>query len=134
MGRREERIASSSDKRSSTSNKQSSSKETRSKLAEPQSSSQLAEKKSKDPIVFLSGVPFKVDEDTLRKDFGKFGEIKKFFFRKDEDGRSVGEATIVYSSIDEADKVLLLDGIEYKGRNIKVKRRAPRGRSGQKTR
>lgn len=105
--------------------------------AQAQASTANAERRSddlKDNKVFLGGLPWSVDEDTLHKDFGKFGEIKRLYFRRDENGKPIGEASVFYTTKEEVEKVLLLDGIEYKGREIKVKRRSPRKRSGTKTR
>lgn len=84
--------------------------------------------------IFLGGLPWSVDEQTVRKDFGKFGEIEKCHFCRDEKGKPRGQAYIYYHSKDVVNKVLCLDGIAYKGRAIKVKRRSPRRRSGVKTR
>merc|ERR1712176_1206635 len=87
-----------------------------------------------DSKVFVGGLPWSVDEETVRSDFAKFGNISRFNFRRDKEGRPVGEARIFYDTQETVEKVLLLDGIEYKGRAIKVKRRSPRRRSGKKTR
>jgi len=86
----------------------------------------------KDGQVFLSGLPFSVDEATLRADFEKFGEISRLYFHRDA-GKPLGTASIFYKTQDMADKVMLLDGIEYKGRTIKVKRRPPRQAAGTRT-
>lgn len=68
----------------------------------------------------MSQLPFSVDADVLKKDFSKFGEISRFFFHQDEEGKPRGTACIFYKDPDVPDKVILLDGIEYKGRNIKA--------------
>ncbi|CAJ1406902.1 unnamed protein product [Effrenium voratum] len=90
----------------------------------------------RDGQIFLSQLPFSVDADVLKKDFSKFGEISRFFFHQDEEGKPRGTACIFYKDPDVPDKVILLDGIEYKGRNIKVKRRQrrPGGRQARKAR
>lgn len=98
--------------------------------AKPAAQSQSAGGK-RDGQIFLAALPPSVDGDTLRKDFAKFGEISRFYFHKDSDGSPRGTACIFYKDPDDADKVILLDGIDYKGNAIKVKRRPPRKPGGK---
>eukprot|EP00930_Biecheleria_cincta_P049223 TRINITY_DN34469_c0_g1_i1.p1 TRINITY_DN34469_c0_g1~~TRINITY_DN34469_c0_g1_i1.p1 ORF type:complete len:340 (+),score=66.41 TRINITY_DN34469_c0_g1_i1:42-1022(+) len=93
----------------------------------------VQKRQKQDGQVYLSGLPFSVDEDTVRNDFGKFGEIARFFFHRDADKKPLGTACIFYKAQEVADKVMLLDGIDYKGRNIKVKSRGPRQSGGKRT-
>ncbi|CAE7190262.1 cshC [Symbiodinium sp. CCMP2456] len=98
--------------------------------AKPAAESQSASGK-RDGQIFLAALPPSVDGDTLKKDFAKFGEISRFYFHKDSDGSPRGTACIFYKDPDDADKVILLDGIDYKGNAIKVKRRPPRKPGGK---
>mmetsp|Transcript_53920 Transcript_53920/g.121102 ORF Transcript_53920/g.121102 Transcript_53920/m.121102 type:complete len:255 (+) Transcript_53920:79-843(+) len=84
--------------------------------------------------VFLRDLPWSVDEETLRADFSKFGEIEKMQYRRDSKGRPEGAAYVEYVDASTAMKVLTLNGIEYKGRTIKVTRREPRKRAGRRVR
>mmetsp|Transcript_17473 Transcript_17473/g.31542 ORF Transcript_17473/g.31542 Transcript_17473/m.31542 type:complete len:267 (-) Transcript_17473:3-803(-) len=84
--------------------------------------------------VFVRDLPWSVDEETLRADFSKFGEIAKMQYRRDRKGRPEGAAYVEYADASTAMKVLTLNGIEYKGRKIKVTRREPRKRSGRRVR
>lgn len=93
----------------------------------------VPKRQKQDGQVYLSGLPFSVDEQTVRTDFGKFGEIARFFFHRDADKKPLGTACIFYETQETADKVMLLDGIDYKGRNIKVKNRGPRQSAGKRT-
>lgn len=76
-----------------------------------------------------------------KSDFEKFGEISRFFFHRDAEGKFQGTACLFYKDPEVADKVMLLDGIvpclrdlgpapaqEYKGRALRVRRRQPRAR------
>lgn len=85
-------------------------------------------------MVFLGNLPWTVSEETLRKNFEKFGKIEWFSFHLNERGQPAGTASIRYATKAEAEKVLLLDGLDYNGRPLMVKRRGPRQRGGQKTR
>eukprot|EP00435_Cladocopium_sp_Y103_P040015 s116_g10.t2 len=89
----------------------------------------------KDGQIYLSQLPFSVTEEVLRKDFEKFGEVSRFFFHRSLDAwawmgnasnKPAGTACLFYKDPAVADKVLLLDGIDYKGRAIRVRRRQPR--------
>mmetsp|Transcript_67322 Transcript_67322/g.219291 ORF Transcript_67322/g.219291 Transcript_67322/m.219291 type:complete len:177 (+) Transcript_67322:624-1154(+) len=93
-----------------------------------------ASQKVEDGKVWLGDLPWSVDEATLRTDFGKFGEILLLRYPVDKAGRAMGTAHISYKDNVIAQKVMLLDGIDYKGRPIKVRRRSPRRRSGIRTR
>ncbi|CAE8706931.1 unnamed protein product [Polarella glacialis] len=90
-------------------------------------------KRKDDGLVFLSCLPFSVTEATLRTDFAKFGEITRLYFHKNSEGHAAGTASVYYKTKEDQEKVLLLDGIAYKGRIIKVKRRAPRQGAGVRT-
>lgn len=90
--------------------------------------------KPTDGKVWLGDLPWSTSEAVVRKDFGKFGEIEKLQFHLDKAGRPLGTAHLSYKDPAAAQKVLCLDGIDYKGRVIKVKRRSPRRRGGKRTR
>lgn len=79
-----------------------------------------------DGQIYLSQLPFSVSEEVLRKDFEKFGEVTRFFFHRNASNKPAGTACLFYKDPAVADKVLLLDGIDYKGRAIRVRRRQPR--------
>jgi len=76
--------------------------------------------------VWLGNLPRTLEEQQLRADFAKFGEIDRLYFHKDQDGNCRGSAHVFYKQSSTTDKVLNLDNIEYEGRNIRVKRRSPR--------
>ena len=88
----------------------------------------------RDGQIFLAALPSSVDGETLKKDFAKFGEISRFYFHRESDGSPRGTACIFYKDPQDADKVILLDGIQYKGQAIKVKRRPPRKPGGKQAR
>ncbi|CAK9063666.1 Ferredoxin--NADP reductase [Durusdinium trenchii] len=82
----------------------------------------------RDGQIYLSQLPFSVTAEVLRGDFEKFGALRLFYFHRDADGKFLGTACLFYEDPAVADKVILLDGINYKGRWIRVRRRQPRNK------
>eukprot|EP00928_Gymnodinium_smaydae_P088031 TRINITY_DN72193_c0_g1_i1.p1 TRINITY_DN72193_c0_g1~~TRINITY_DN72193_c0_g1_i1.p1 ORF type:complete len:438 (-),score=152.86 TRINITY_DN72193_c0_g1_i1:127-1440(-) len=71
--------------------------------------------------VFVAGVPWKIDEATLRRDFEECGVIEDFFLLKDENGYSKGRCFITFQEQDAVKAALAYDNTEYGGRKIFVK-------------
>eukprot|EP00928_Gymnodinium_smaydae_P072438 TRINITY_DN55797_c0_g1_i1.p1 TRINITY_DN55797_c0_g1~~TRINITY_DN55797_c0_g1_i1.p1 ORF type:complete len:450 (+),score=130.00 TRINITY_DN55797_c0_g1_i1:43-1392(+) len=76
----------------------------------------------KDRQVFVSGLPFKAEEATIRKDFAECGEIAKLVMPKTEDGRSKGIAFVTYRSLEGLEAALAFHGTDYGGRLLTVRR------------
>jgi len=76
--------------------------------------------------VFVGGLPFNLDQDTIRRDFEECGKIKDFTLLTDaETGRSRGIAFITFEDEAGLKKALAFDGDEYGGRTIKVQKPTP---------
>merc|ERR1712060_376111 len=71
--------------------------------------------------VYVGGLPFKADEETLRKDFGECGEITKFRMLRDDSGRPKGVVFITYATESGVTKALAYNKTEYGGRTIQVR-------------
>jgi len=73
-----------------------------------------------DLTVFVGGLSWSVDEETLKKDFGECGEVVNLRMPKNEEGQSKGIAFIEFSSEEGLTAALKFDGDEYAGRTLKV--------------
>lgn len=71
--------------------------------------------------VFVAGIPWKIGEETLRRDFEECGVIEDLFLMRDADGNSKGRCFITFQEKTAADAALLHDSTEYGGRKIFVK-------------
>lgn len=78
--------------------------------------------------IFVGNLSFSTDESSLRKLFGKYGEVSSANVITDrETGRSRGFGFIEME--DEAaarEAITALDGVEHDGRNIKVNESQPK--------
>jgi cold-inducible RNA-binding protein len=71
--------------------------------------------------LFVGGLPWAVDNDGLRETFIPFGEVTEAKVIMDRaTGRSRGFGFVTFSTPDEAQKALELDGKELMGRTIRV--------------
>lgn len=75
--------------------------------------------------VFVGGIPFSVDLDTLQKDFAECGEIDDFAYPKNEWGGFKGMAFFTFKTQEAVEKALAYDGDDYYGRTLKVGRASP---------
>merc|ERR1711920_795675 len=85
--------------------------------------------------VFVGGLPFSADEETLKKDFGECGEIDRFNMPMNDEGRPKGIAFITYKSEEGVTKALEFNETDYGGRTIKVNKagdRPAKGKEGKK--
>ncbi|XP_020970418.1 glycine-rich RNA-binding protein 3, mitochondrial isoform X2 [Arachis ipaensis] len=72
--------------------------------------------------LFIGGVSYSTDEQSLREVFGKYGDVVDARIIVDRDsGRSRGFGFITYSSVEEASSAIqALDGQDLHGRRVKV--------------
>lgn len=71
--------------------------------------------------VYVGGLPYEADENTLRKDFSECGKIEKLRMLKDkESGSFRGVVFISYAEEAGVTAALEYDNTEYGGRTIKV--------------
>lgn len=71
--------------------------------------------------IFVSGLPYKMEESEIRTLFSKYGEITEFKLPKYQDsGRNIGYCHIYYKSKEEAEKALELDHHEIGTRYLTV--------------
>jgi len=82
--------------------------------------------------VFVGGLSWGTDEESLRAAFAKYGELTEVTVVKDRDtGRSRGFGFVEFDDAESADKAIAeLNDSELDGRTIKVdqaKERKPRG-------
>jgi len=71
--------------------------------------------------VFVAGVPWKIGEDTLRRDFEECGLVEDLFLLKDTNGQSRGRCFITFREQEAVAAALKYDNTEYGGRTIYVK-------------
>lgn len=81
--------------------------------------------------VFVGGLNWDTDEQSLESSFGTFGQIEELKLIRDrETGRSKGFAFITFSTPNEAqDAIDQLNGTELDGRRIKVNEAEDRPRN-----
>jgi len=72
--------------------------------------------------VYVGNLPFAVDNEELKKIFGKFGEIEEAVVISDRfSGRSKGFGFVTFKKDGDADKAVSeMDGTDVQGRNVKV--------------
>jgi len=71
--------------------------------------------------VFVGGLPWSINNDTLRDTFAGFGEVTEAKVILDRaTGRSRGFGFVTFASPEEAQKALELDGQQLQGRTIRV--------------
>jgi len=80
-----------------------------------------AEAQAKGLRVFVAGIPWKLTEETLWRDFEECGIIEDLFLMKDHEGVSRGKAFITFKDKAGADAALKFDATDYGGRTIYVK-------------
>lgn len=71
--------------------------------------------------IFVAGIPWKVDEALLRRDFEECGAIEDLFLMRDADGNSRGRAMITFQEASSVQAALKYDNTDYGGRKIFVK-------------
>jgi len=82
--------------------------------------------------VFISGLPFDMDEEAVRNDFSGCGEIIELVMLKDKNtGQNRGLAFITFANDAAVQDALTYDGHTYGKRWINVKRAEPKGASKQ---
>jgi len=70
--------------------------------------------------VMVRGLPFKAEQETVRKDFTECGEIVSFNMPMNEEGRPRGLAFIKYSTAAGMEAALKFNGSDYGGRYLEV--------------
>mmetsp|Transcript_102787 Transcript_102787/g.286274 ORF Transcript_102787/g.286274 Transcript_102787/m.286274 type:complete len:460 (+) Transcript_102787:23-1402(+) len=83
--------------------------------------------------VFIAGIPWKLDEDDIRRDFGECGTIEDLFLLRDEAGKSMGRAYITYQEKSAVKAALEYNETDYGGRKIFVKVAEPRKKDIEKS-
>jgi len=71
--------------------------------------------------VFLAGIPWRLSEEALWRDFGECGAIEDLFLLKDADGNSRGRAFIQFHDAEGAQAALAYNETDYGGRMLYVK-------------
>lgn len=84
-----------------------------------------------DYTVFIRGLPFSVEEETVRKDFSECGEIANMNMPMNDQGLPRGIAFVKYETKVGMEAALKFDGTDYGGRYLEVKP-AWNGKSGDK--
>lgn len=83
--------------------------------------------------IFVGGIPWSIDEDTLRKDFGECGTVVDLKLLMDrETGQSRGIAFITMADEDGFKAALKYDGEDYCGRTLNVSKANSDGGKGDK--
>jgi len=70
--------------------------------------------------VFIGGLSFSLDENTVRKDFTDCGEIASLKMPTNEDGRLKGFAFVTFTTKAGVDAALKFNGESYGGRSLTV--------------
>lgn len=70
--------------------------------------------------LFIAGLPWKLDEVTVRRDFEECGIIEDLFLLRDSAGVSKGRAFITFRDKEAAEAALLFNNTSYGGRKIFV--------------
>jgi len=70
---------------------------------------------------FMTGLPWSVNQDSMRKQFGECGTIERLVLPSDESGQAKGVAFVQFSDKAGLDKALALDGSNFGGRQITVR-------------
>merc|ERR1711939_527725 len=78
--------------------------------------------------VFVGGLPWSTEENTLRKDFEECGEIESLRMPLNEEGKPRGIAFTTYKTQEGVDKALAFDGTDYGGRTLKVNKAGQGGK------
>mmetsp|Transcript_5415 Transcript_5415/g.9062 ORF Transcript_5415/g.9062 Transcript_5415/m.9062 type:complete len:198 (+) Transcript_5415:32-625(+) len=83
--------------------------------------------------IFIGGLPFSADEDLIRDDFGKYGEIEDVYLPKERDtGKLRGFGFVTYRDTRDAqDASDDMTGRDYHGREITVNIAKPREADGR---
>jgi len=82
--------------------------------------------------LFVGGIAWSVDEDTLRKDFAECGEVTELRLLMDRDtGNSRGIAFITMADKKGYDAALAYDGEDYAGRKLNVSAAKDDGEKGK---
>jgi len=71
--------------------------------------------------VFVAGIPWKIDEEVLKRDFEECGTVEDIFILKDHEGNSKGRAFITFRDSAAVEAALKFDNTPYGGRTIFVK-------------
>ena len=84
---------------------------------------------SEDRKIFIGGITFGVDQNVIREDFMRFGEIEDVYLPTDRDtGKLRGFAFITYRESRDAHEACgAMHGRDYHGRQITVNVAKPRG-------
>jgi len=75
--------------------------------------------------VFVGGLFWKLDAETVRQDFEECGPIESFDMPTGKSGEPMGVAFIVYKTMEGVENALAFDGDDYHGRPLRVKLSAP---------
>jgi len=81
--------------------------------------------------VFVGGIPFAIEEDTLKRDFDECGEIDEYVYPVDDQGRHKGIAFFTFKTQAGVEAALAFDDTDYAGRSLKVAMATHRRNSGK---
>eukprot|EP00927_Polykrikos_kofoidii_P074920 TRINITY_DN70978_c0_g1_i1.p1 TRINITY_DN70978_c0_g1~~TRINITY_DN70978_c0_g1_i1.p1 ORF type:complete len:410 (+),score=103.52 TRINITY_DN70978_c0_g1_i1:105-1334(+) len=71
--------------------------------------------------VFVAGLPWKLQTETLQRDFEECGVVEDIFVLRDPEGNSRGKAFITFREKKAVEAALAFDSTDYGGRTIYVK-------------
>jgi len=77
-------------------------------------------KKSDELTVYVGGLPWSAEEQTVKKNFEDCGEIERFNMPKNDEGRPRGCAFITYTTDKGVEEALKFNNTDYGGRTIRV--------------
>ncbi|EOD31364.1 hypothetical protein EMIHUDRAFT_77886, partial [Emiliania huxleyi CCMP1516] len=90
--------------------------------------------------IFIGGLPHEADQETIREDFGRYGEIEDVYLPRDrETGKPKGFGFVTYRDHrDASEAATAMGGRDYRGRSItcniarprEENKSAPEGRGG----
>jgi RNA recognition motif-containing protein len=82
--------------------------------------------------VFIGGLSYKTDSETLKEYFSKFGELVDHVVMKDRTGKAKGFGFVTYARSSMVDEMMRNRPHTLDGRQVEAKRATPREDSGRK--
>jgi len=88
----------------------------------------ISKARDDETTVFVGGLSYDTEQETLTKDFGECGEIKTIRMLKNDEGAFKGIAFIVFKDESGVKEALKYDGDQYGGRTLRVSRASSNGK------
>jgi len=77
--------------------------------------------------IFVRNLPFSADQGTIEKFFQSCGTVEKVNLLRGHDGRPKGVAFVKFSTPENLQKALALNGNEFEGRQLTIEKTKPKG-------